>query len=434
MPFAHAGNSCIEGAYQTSDGDIIVVHGDENPVLRNITSGKAGALVKNEQGYALSSSLSDKNPGNVKVNFDESCEGMTASTGDNKQPNGLWEATKFELQITETTVKSGDVDLQARFVTPEGKGPFDYVVLVHGSGTYPGLKSFYHQYAFAAKGLGVLVFNKRGTGESTGSTTNDFYRLAEDAANVLMHVRDHAPTKVGRVGFSGYSQGGWIAPLAALKLQQSDTPADFVIVNYGMADSILFEDKSQALCELKEAGFSDDDLAQAGSLIDQVHLEVKNRLPAGYEDRLKNITSKFTEYDWFGKFQGEFVGIIIKGENLEPLINDDISVTYDSYSTLPQLKLPILWLLAGSDAEAPPNQTLFFLKSLSKEHENLSYKIFEDTDHGFVYFQKEGNDRRATHYAPKIFHLKTSWITDGFPQLAPTADQLVRSEWGWCLD
>jgi pimeloyl-ACP methyl ester carboxylesterase len=86
----------------------------------------------------------------------------------------------------------------------------------------------------------VLSYDQRGTGESTGAWRNDgIERMAEDMADAarLIQQRD----KLDMVGFFGFSNGGWVAPAAAVKF---GTPG-FVVIKSGdsqsVEDNVLFE-------------------------------------------------------------------------------------------------------------------------------------------------------------------------------------------------
>jgi pimeloyl-ACP methyl ester carboxylesterase len=71
-------------------------------------------------------------------------------------------------------------------------------------------------------GIGVVTFDRRGEGESTGDATRGRFDLqADDALAVLRAIGAE------RSGLFGYSQGGWIAPLAAAR---SDDVAFLVLV------------------------------------------------------------------------------------------------------------------------------------------------------------------------------------------------------------
>ena len=79
-----------------------------------------------------------------------------------------------------------------------GEGTRDYVLYRHLHEVLPEV------------GIGVVTFDRRGEGESTGDSSRGRFEVqAADALAVLDAVG------VPRVGFWGLSQGGWIAPLAA---------------------------------------------------------------------------------------------------------------------------------------------------------------------------------------------------------------------------
>jgi pimeloyl-ACP methyl ester carboxylesterase len=71
-------------------------------------------------------------------------------------------------------------------------------------------------------GIGVVTFDRRGEGDSTGDATRGRFDLQADDALAVLHAID-----AERVGLFGYSQGGWIAPIAAA---QSDDVAFLVLV------------------------------------------------------------------------------------------------------------------------------------------------------------------------------------------------------------
>jgi uncharacterized protein len=72
------------------------------------------------------------------------------------------------------------------------------------------------------EGVGVLTFDRRGEGESTGDVTRGRFELQVADALAVQGAVD-----AKRVGLWGYSQGGWIAPLAAVA---SDEVAFLVLV------------------------------------------------------------------------------------------------------------------------------------------------------------------------------------------------------------
>jgi pimeloyl-ACP methyl ester carboxylesterase len=128
--------------------------------------------------------------------------------------------TPVVASAVELTATSADgTELAGTLHVPESKGPHNTVVFTHGS--EPGLRNSnaYRRWAdaFVAKGVAALVFDKRGCGESQG-TYVEAPDLATPAADLvawveLLKTRDD----VASVGVFGWSQGGWVGPLAASK-------------------------------------------------------------------------------------------------------------------------------------------------------------------------------------------------------------------------
>jgi pimeloyl-ACP methyl ester carboxylesterase len=112
------------------------------------------------------------------------------------------------------TFKNGAVTLAGTIVLPERRGRYRGVVTVHGSGPQTRHFGLSRAVFMARSGVAALVYDKRGTGESSGTwETASMHDLAHDALAAVTLLEAHA--EVEEVGIEGYSQGGWIAPLAA---------------------------------------------------------------------------------------------------------------------------------------------------------------------------------------------------------------------------
>ena len=138
----------------------------------------------------------------------------------------LLTSSVFAQDQIDVLIPSGDHVFAGTLTVPAGDGPFPAVVLISGSGpsdrdeSLPGvaLKPFARlAEELAAEGVATLRYDDRGVGKSTGdflsATSFDF---ADDARAALEHLAASEKIDAGRIGFLGHSEGGMIAPHAAV--------------------------------------------------------------------------------------------------------------------------------------------------------------------------------------------------------------------------
>ena len=130
------------------------------------------------------------------------------------------QATRLPLVAQDVSFRHGSVRLGGRLLRPPGRGPFAAVVIVPGS--EPASRTDYDLWAdfYAAQGLAVLTYDKRGVGASGGtydraSDEANLRLLAGDALAGLDWLRRQAGIDPRRVGLSGGSQAGWVIAIAA---------------------------------------------------------------------------------------------------------------------------------------------------------------------------------------------------------------------------
>lgn len=125
---------------------------------------------------------------------------------------------KFESQ--------GDT-LAGSILTP--KKTFAAVVIVHGSD--PVKREMEFAKRLAREGIAVLTYDKRGVGESGGvyvgpsvGTNNidtaNLNVLSHDASTAVKTLQTYLKDKKTPIGLVGFSQAGWIIPIAAGKNPQ----------------------------------------------------------------------------------------------------------------------------------------------------------------------------------------------------------------------
>jgi uncharacterized protein len=224
-------------------------------------------------------------------------------------------------------VLAGDI-----FVPPQAaRGLVPGVVMVHGSGRAE--RAMYRRGAgrLAALGMAVLLYDKRGVGQSAGryrevTTENgqeSLGELADDARRALAVLALQRQVDPARLGFYGASQAGWILPLAA----DGDPAVRFLVVLSGPATSV------------------------------------------GYEIR-------------HGRLNGEGRKAISEEELARQLCAFKGPHGYDPTQVLNRLRTPTLWIMGDRDQNLPLRETLQALDSLPATASGLLTLVrFPDADH-----------------------------------------------------
>jgi dipeptidyl aminopeptidase/acylaminoacyl peptidase len=136
---------------------------------------------------------------------------------------------------------------------------------------------------FARLGVAALIYDKRGTGESTGDfATAGIDDLAKDAVTGVDLLKNRQDIDRTRIGVFGFSQGGWIAPLAATL---SDDVA-FVEVQSAASVSPSKQSIYHNANEMRAAGASEADIEHAQNL--RARLYAQLRKSTAFLDRSLN--------------------------------------------------------------------------------------------------------------------------------------------------
>ena len=239
--------------------------------------------------------------------------------------------------IPSERVNSGKVVLATRLVLPDAPmtSPPPVLIIVHGSGK-DSHWSAYRPFVecLVDSGIGVVFFDKRGTGDSSGKflnvsvkrSTEVFDMLSDDVVAVAEWVSRQPGIDKDRVGLFGLSQGGWIAPLAANK---SDA-IKFSIIMSGPVASL-----GQEKLFSKLAGDEQETSARA--------LEKANKA----------------------------------------LQDFDGTHGFDSSEEIALMDIPALWLFGEKDGSMPVQLSRTNLDRIINERgrRNLTYKIYPNADH-----------------------------------------------------
>jgi dienelactone hydrolase len=225
-------------------------------------------------------------------------------------------------------IDNAGIRLNYHLDRPAGPGPFPAVVVGHGSGRVTKDQQGLLADPWIARGFAVLRYDKRGVGESTGTYSGVgvkngdqmFADLSSDMAAGVEFLRTQPDIDGRRIGLMGWSQAGWIIPLAAARAR----PA-FMILASGPTVSIGEENYYSKFAEF------------GGTSLDRA-------------------------YDELTRFSGA------RG--------------FDPVPTLEHLAVPGLWLLGQADESIPERNTAAILKGLIAKGRPFEVVEYAGANHG----------------------------------------------------
>jgi uncharacterized protein len=397
---------CRIGTYHLQDGTDVDIGPTEGPHLRwRRVDGTTGELTKETDGSWTSTLGWTKRPDGKRVSFSDCANGEINFDG--------VKGNRIAFDVTETKFQGAGVTLAGRLVMPKGSSRVPIVVLIHGS-EHDSARDFYSlQRQFPAAGIGAFVYDKRGTGASTGRYTQDYLLLADDAIAAVHEAKRLARGRVGPVGYQAGSQGGWIAPLAA-KIE----PVDFIIVGFGLAVSPLDEDREAIALDITRHGYGADVMAKAMEIADATAAILLSDFREGY-DRLDAVRARYAKEPWFKYVHGDITFALLGMSEAQlreqgPELLPHLPAQYDPMPVLRNLDVPQLWILGADDTDAPSAETERRLRALAAEGKPIVTAVFPHTDHGiYGYETKADGTRVSTRHPEGYFAMMRDFIRTG---------------------
>lgn len=389
---------CHLGAYALPGGRFVTITGDgghPRDLNYTLSTGAFGRLKEGPDGAYTAKGL--------MVSFEPCPAGRMALNAE--------QGVRLPLTETDTTFASDGVALHGKLVMPQGGRPKALAVWIDGSNNDPSTDDTVWQYELARRGVAVFVYDKRRTGTSTGALSADFNVRARDTAAAVAEARRLAPG-IRKVGVIGGSQGGWVAPLTATL-----TPLDFVIPAFAMAEGPIAQDRQVVEGQLRQAGFKDEDLAKAQALTALTERVVRSNFQDGYTD-LDAFRAAHAAEPWLKAIQPRsYTGILLTMSSADakaggPAAAQGLSFSYEPRPVIETIKPRQLWLLGGSDRQAPNAGTQAVLREVQAQRPDLAVVVFPKADHGLIE-RSSTSEGVTTSYSEGLFDITAAWIKDG---------------------
>lgn len=297
---------------------------------------------------------------------------------------------------------SGNAVLAGTVLYPEAAGLAPGLVLLTGSG--PGFRAELYPIAqrFRDEGYFVLVYDKRGTGESTGRWARGVLEdRASDAAIAVDYLRAYPGVDSDRVGVWGVSQAGWVMPVMARRMQ--NPPAFMIVVTGGGAgprESELWSYEGA----LSHDGFAREEVPEAFALLDQYFEYLATG--EGYVE-LVTAVEQSREAPWYPALNLHRILVSPDSRSQWAWV-----ATHDPAPFIADLSLPVLVLIGTNDLFQPAARAESLWRAGLASGSSISkVAIFENAGHGIT-IGGHSNELTENRYAEGYWETQAEWLAE----------------------
>jgi hypothetical protein len=274
--------------------------------------------------------------------------------------------------------------------------------MVHGSGAQD--REPYRVIAdkFAKNGISVLIYDKRGVGESSGNwEIASIQELADDALSAVKFLKMRTDIDSSKIGLYGGSQAGWIIPYAAARSKD----LSFIMITAGPAISPAEQDIYRINNLLKEKDLPEELITKADTLLRYFYsyvIDNKNEheldeliRELGKDKRLSYLTWKISRginNDFYKKF----------------------GFNYDPVPDFQKITIPVLCIWGELDKIVPAHGSRSIIDKALTKAGNLDYtlKIFPQANHVMRLAETGGYAEweKLREYVPGYLDYQLNWL------------------------
>jgi pimeloyl-ACP methyl ester carboxylesterase len=299
---------------------------------------------------------------------------------------------------------SEGVELAATLTLPDSPGPHPVAVLVSGSGgqdrdeslPVTSLRPFAEiAHALASAGVGVLRYDDRGIGQSSGTLAGaTLTEIASDAAAAIDYLEGRDDVDGERVGIVGHSEGGLVAAM----LGANDGRPAFLVSMAGPAVRGADVLRLQNLAFLEVSGLEEAFVEAYGEFLAELYPLVI-RADA---DAARALTMSFFGGAWdllsedmraqLGEMTREDYVELQTNAIIEPMFTNEASapwmrsfLDYDPGADWARVTVPVLGLYGAKDLQVLSDQNEPALRARLAEagNDDVTTVVFDDANHLF---------------------------------------------------
>ena len=293
----------------------------------------------------------------------------------------FWDATET------VSFASEEITIVGTLAKPEGDGPFPAVVVLLGSGpeTRDGPAYRVNATNMLRHGFAILIFDKRGSGESGGDLdTATFFDFAADARAAVRFLAGRDDIDATRIGLLSNSESGWYAAQVAAETRQ----VAFIINRVGpplpWIDTVIWEVRN----EFVEAGVAEADLE---SLLSITTKRWRYYAAAGKDPELANgpereaINAELAQIRQTVPLADEVLPARLRDYDADFYRSYAIDASYDPGYYLRQIDIPMLYIFGGRDVNVPTDESVAYLEEFRNDYRGtIDIHVYPNLGHSMA--------------------------------------------------
>jgi len=326
----------------------------------------------------------------------------------------IFNVTRYLMYLSPTeavTFRSSGFEISGVLVKPADEGVFPAVVILHGSGpeslSDPAYKATANTLVRA--GFAVLLYDKRGVGESSGDFETALYSdFVDDAIEAVRYLRNHENIDADRIGLFGNSESGWFTPEIAYRSKNIAFIFNRVGPPLPWIDTVLWEVRNEFL----EAGVAEADLDK---LLDITERRWSYYTAAGLDPSLaegpvrNTINADLTALRGSVPLADQLLPERLRPYEMEYYSDFSADASYDPGPFLRLIDVPMFYAFGETDVNVPTEQCVEYLEVLREQYgKNIEYTVFEGVGHPLA----DWTGILTAGYVPRYIETVETWTIE----------------------
>ena len=265
---------------------------------------------------------------------------------------------------------SDGVEMVGTFARPDDDGPHPAVVVLLGSGPETRMGPAYriNSTNMLRHGFAVLIYDKRGSGDSGGDfATATFAEFSDDAVAAVRYLAAREDVDADRIGILANSESGWFSAQVAAETGQ----VAFIINRVGpplpWIDTVLWEVRNEYLA----AGVAESDLPGLLAVTEdrwRFYADVGRDPSLSEGPRRQAIDAELARLRATVPLADEVLPEKTKEYDPDFYRSYAIDAAYDPAVYLRQIDIPLLYVFGGRDVNIPTADSVAFLERFEDEY------------------------------------------------------------------